>query len=164
MERYPSLAALELFDVVRAEERDAFERLMTAQLGYRFQFREPSSVPPHQMVVAQRRDRHVVLTRLLPLHSQLQGLDLTHLTQMPASLKGRGRGDLTPAFERVVMRCLAKNPDDRYQSAAQLMRALAELDLPAWTQAEAASFWADHAAAEDAKAERRPPANGAERS
>ncbi len=77
------------------------------------------------------------------------GIAMLHLTQMPPSLKGRGLGDVTPAFERVVMRCLAKSPDDRYTSAGQLMRALADLELPAWTQAEAAVFWAEHGARED---------------
>jgi serine/threonine-protein kinase len=79
------------------------------------------------------------------------GIATLHLTQMPGPLSGRGRGDVTPAFERIVMRCLAKNPDDRYASAAQLMRALSELTLPVWTQAEAALFWADYGAAQDAK-------------
>jgi CHASE1-domain containing sensor protein len=74
-----------------------------------------------------------------------------HLTQMPASLEGRGLGDVTPAFERLIMRCLAKSADDRYASAAQLMRALNELDLPPWTQADAATFWAAYAAAEDGR-------------
>lgn len=75
---------------------------------------------------------------------------MLHLTQAPAALQGRGVGDITPAFERVILRCLAKSPDDRYASAAQLMRALSELDLPPWGQAEAAAFWADHAAREEA--------------
>jgi CHASE1-domain containing sensor protein len=72
------------------------------------------------------------------------GVATLHLTQPPAPLSGRGLGDVTPAFERVVMRCLAKSPDDRYPSAAQLLRALSELELAPWTQAEAAAFWADH--------------------
>jgi CHASE1-domain containing sensor protein len=78
------------------------------------------------------------------------GVAMLHLTQMPPSLQGRGLGDTTPALERVVMRCLAKNPDDRFAGAAQLMRALSELELPPWTQAEAAAFWADHVAREEA--------------
>lgn len=77
------------------------------------------------------------------------GVASLHLTQPPASLKGRGLGDVSPAFERVIMRCLAKSADDRYATAAQLMRALSELDLPAWTQADAAIFWADYAAQQD---------------
>ena len=75
---------------------------------------------------------------------------MLHLTQAPAPLLGRGAGDVTPAFERIVLRCLAKSPDERYASAAELMRALSELTLAPWGQAEAAAFWADHAAREDA--------------
>jgi CHASE1-domain containing sensor protein len=87
-----------------------------------------------------------------PFHAKTDAAIATlHLTQMPASLAGRGLGDITPAFERLIMRCLAKSADDRYASAAQLMRALNELDLPPWTQADAATFWAAHAAAEDAR-------------
>jgi len=82
---------------------------------------------------------------------------MLHLTQAPASLQGRGKGDLSDAFERVVMRCLAKSPDDRFASAAQLMRALTELDVPPWTQGDAAAFWADFAATEDARNDPVPP-------
>lgn len=67
-----------------------------------------------------------------------------HLTRMPPALRGRGKAGLTPELERVVMRCLAKNPEERFGSAAALMRALSELSLPPWTQADAAAFWAEH--------------------
>jgi serine/threonine-protein kinase len=65
-----------------------------------------------------------------------------HLTRMPSSLAGRGVGDVTPELERIVMRCLAKNPEERFASASQLQRVLAELELGPWTQADAAEFWA----------------------
>ncbi len=76
------------------------------------------------------------------------GIATLHLTQMPSPLRGRGLGGITPAFEALVMRCLSKSPDERFASAAQLMRALAELELPPWTQADAAAFWADYAASD----------------
>lgn len=78
------------------------------------------------------------------------GLAMLHLTANPDPLIGRGKGDLTLAFERIVLRCLAKAPEDRFASAAQLLRALNELDLPTWTQANAAAFWAEVAAEQDA--------------
>ncbi len=80
------------------------------------------------------------------------GVAALHLTQAPAPLSDQGIEGLTPAFERLVLRLLAKSPDDRYASAALLMRALSELELPAWTQADAASFWAELAARQDAAA------------
>jgi CHASE1-domain containing sensor protein len=79
------------------------------------------------------------------------GIAMLHLTQMPPALHGRGIGDLTPAFERLVMRCLAKSADDRFATAGQLMRALSDLDLPPWTQADAAVFWAEYGADQDAR-------------
>ena len=78
-----------------------------------------------------------------------------HLTQQPAPLLGRGVGDVTPALEKLVLRCMAKSPDDRYPSAAALMRALGELELPVWSQADAAAFWAEFAAQQDAAKEAR---------
>ena len=62
-----------------------------------------------------------------------------HVEEPPPSLRRR-RPELSKRFERVVMKCLAKHPDDRYRDAAQLLldfeeidarqRATAEIGLP----------------------------------
>jgi eukaryotic-like serine/threonine-protein kinase len=58
-----------------------------------------------------------------------------HVEDAPPPLRKK-RSDLSKRFERIVMKCLAKHPDDRYRDATQL---LADLDRendspPAWLE------------------------------
>ena len=46
-----------------------------------------------------------------------------HVEDAPPSLRKK-RPELSKRFERVVMKCLAKHPDDRYRDAADLLRDL----------------------------------------
>ena len=46
-----------------------------------------------------------------------------HISEAPPPLDSQ-RPDAPPEFERLIMRCLEKNPDDRPQSAVELVRAL----------------------------------------
>jgi serine/threonine-protein kinase len=51
-------------------------------------------------------------------------------------------GDVPEDLELVVLRCLQKAPDDRYQSAADLMAALDDCnDAGAWTRDAARTWW-----------------------
>src|SRR5881275_2696180 len=50
-----------------------------------------------------------------------------HVEDAPPSLRKR-RPELSKRFERIVMKCLAKHPDDRYRDAAQLLGDLNEVD------------------------------------
>ena len=50
-----------------------------------------------------------------------------HVEQAPPSLRKR-RPELSRRFERVVMKCLAKHPDDRYRDAAELLDDLSGKD------------------------------------
>ncbi|HEU4699112.1 MAG TPA: protein kinase [Gemmatimonadales bacterium] len=52
-----------------------------------------------------------------------------HLTQAPDPLS-RHRPGVSPALEAVVMRCLAKRPADRWQTAGELLAALEPLGTP----------------------------------
>ena len=114
MERYPSLAALELFDVVAGDERADFERRVSAQLGRPFSFLEPASDAPPRMVIAPARPRHVVLTRLLPYDTNLHGLDLTF-----DALRNRQIDEATRAARPLVTRKfrLVEDPEGVYSVA-----------------------------------------------
>ncbi len=50
-----------------------------------------------------------------------------HVEDPPPSIRKK-RPELSKRFERVVLKCLAKHPDDRYRDAAELLRDLAEIE------------------------------------
>ncbi|HVJ80108.1 MAG TPA: serine/threonine-protein kinase [Planctomycetia bacterium] len=55
------------------------------------------------------------------------------------------RPDLPPDLEAVILKCMEKNRDLRYQSALDLDRALAACAVnQPWTEAQAARWWHDH--------------------
>jgi len=54
----------------------------------------------------------------------------------------RLRADLPPDIEQIILRCLAKNPAERYGSAAALREALGECGhYGGWTSQDAATWW-----------------------
>jgi serine/threonine-protein kinase len=75
-----------------------------------------------------------------------------HLQATPVPPSERAGRDLPPALERLVLACLAKRPDDRPRSAAELARSLAAVEAAPWGEAEAAEWWRLHRAADDADA------------
>ncbi len=71
----------------------------------------------------------------------------------PVVPPSRLRAEVGDDLERVVLRCLAKNPADRYADALSLRQALAEcVAAGGWTHEDAARWWKSNGAA-DAHAE-----------
>jgi len=69
---------------------------------------------------------------------------VAHATQDPDSLQVYS--DSVPHdLERIIMRCLAKKADERFQSVEDLRNALLSCDSAAqWTQTDAIAWWQDH--------------------
>jgi eukaryotic-like serine/threonine-protein kinase len=65
-----------------------------------------------------------------------------HLQAAPTSPSQRGPFPVPPDFERLVLNCLAKKPEDRPQSAAELERRLPAVDVEPWTDVDARQWWA----------------------
>lgn len=63
-----------------------------------------------------------------------------HREQTPPSLGI----EVPDALERVVMRCLAKRPSDRFESAAALRQALLACGVDSWTAEQAAQWWQEN--------------------
>jgi eukaryotic-like serine/threonine-protein kinase len=69
---------------------------------------------------------------------------LKHLEQPPVPPSRRTDLSIPPQLEQAVMACLAKRPEDRPPSAAELARRLAAVEAGGWTQEQAAGWWSEH--------------------
>ncbi len=68
-----------------------------------------------------------------------------HIHAEPEPPSRRAAVTLPAALDELVMDCLAKDPEQRPQSIAELRRRLAQVALdPPWTQERAAAWWAEH--------------------
>jgi len=68
-----------------------------------------------------------------------------HVRSEPEPPSRRTELSVPEELDRIVLRCLAKEPKDRYQSARELAEQLAGLDLEEpWTDSRAADWWELH--------------------
>ncbi len=64
-----------------------------------------------------------------------------HLQASPVPPSERGPLTISRDLDHLILACLAKRPEDRPQSAAELARRLAAIDLEPWTEADARAWW-----------------------
>ncbi|MFO0554939.1 MAG: serine/threonine-protein kinase [Polyangiaceae bacterium] len=83
-----------------------------------------------------------------------------HLYEKPEPPSQRLGRKIPESLEALVLKCLAKDPADRPQSAAELVEILdAATDVPAWTPADARAAWATSADAASPVASPSTPPN-----
>ena len=69
---------------------------------------------------------------------------LKHVQSPPEPPSLRTELAIPEELERIVMSCLAKNPDERPSGAWELQRQFAACATPIWTEAEAEAWWQKH--------------------
>jgi len=65
-----------------------------------------------------------------------------HLQQDAVAPSARGGIEIPQDLDRLVLSCLAKNPDERPATAAELSHALRGLVVQPWSEAQATEWWA----------------------
>ena len=70
-----------------------------------------------------------------------------HMQEPPVPPSRRSGLPVEPPLERLVLDCLAKSPEGRPQSAAELDRRLGEIGIEPWSEEEAKEWWSNGALA-----------------
>jgi serine/threonine-protein kinase len=67
-----------------------------------------------------------------------------HIHDLPVPPSKRTELDVSPQFDQIVLACLAKRPQERPQSAADLDRMLSAIEIEPWSQEDATQWWRTH--------------------
>jgi serine/threonine-protein kinase len=83
-----------------------------------------------------------------------------HLKEAPRPPSEYREQPVNPEFEALILRCLEKDPANRFASGSEFAAALESLELPGWSLDEARRWWSAHRPVteqlEDLEAEKRP--------
>jgi serine/threonine-protein kinase len=79
-----------------------------------------------------------------------------HLSTAPESPSAVLGQEIDAGLEGLILRCLAKRPDERPSDGAALAQELEQLDLSGWTDSDAKSWWRDYPAKRASAKDHRP--------
>jgi serine/threonine-protein kinase len=108
-------------------------------------FTSPDQVGPASDLYALGAVAYLLLTGQRPFEgATVVELCAHHLTSAPVPPSDRTDNPISPELERVVLRCLAKRPNERPASAQQLAAELAAVpEAGRWTPERASAWWGD---------------------
>jgi serine/threonine-protein kinase len=66
---------------------------------------------------------------------------LAHVQKTPVPPSQRSEMHIAARLEEIILRCLAKKPEDRPSSAQELSDLLADCGVPEWTREDASEWW-----------------------
>ena len=128
----------------------------------------PLYIAPEQVLHTQPPDRradiyslgavaYFLLTGQTPFTGQTAMEVMIAHTRDPVASPSQVHPEIPADLERVVLRCLAKSPEDRYPDTPSLAAALAACDrADGWSSEQAAAWWSDHPEATQAEPEGSP--------
>ena len=67
-----------------------------------------------------------------------------HIQETPVPPSQRSELPISPELDRVVLACLAKKPEQRPRTAAEVDRMLAQIQIEPWSEEEATKWWQAH--------------------
>jgi len=73
-----------------------------------------------------------------------------HLQSEPVPPSQRTKQSIPPSLERLIMKCLAKDPNSRPQSASEMSDALSWVAADAWGEKQASEWWTHNGSAREA--------------
>jgi serine/threonine-protein kinase len=72
-----------------------------------------------------------------------------HLQAEPVPPSERTSQAIPPSLERLIMKCLAKDPNSRPQSAREMADALSWVAADAWGEKQASEWWTHNGSARE---------------
>ncbi|MFV1965083.1 MAG: serine/threonine protein kinase [Pirellulaceae bacterium] len=112
------------------------------------QLRDPRRVDLRSDIYSLGSVAYNLLTGEPPYASSSTRLEVIEavLNEDPAPPSDVVEAPVSVALERIVMRCLQKEMDERFQTAVELLADLEALsDVPEWTHVDATSWWKSYA-------------------
>jgi len=109
-------------------------------------FRDPSKMDPRSDIYSVGCVAYYLLAGRSPyIECDPESLFALILSEQPISIAIHRNEDVPPEVNEMIMKCMAKNADDRFESITELSRVIDQMRVKyAWTVDEARVWWKHH--------------------